>query len=170
MAGDQQTLEFRGRIVSGIGQYSLMVIPGKGNLTDAAPDWPDQLYRGSLNILIDEYPDGFKPPQGRAEGAYRLDDQTFRCAFVIRGDLIVNNKLPYQGKPAPAQVWKAKLNLLGTETIIDCWVLRRMGSNAGDKIGGNVLEIVSDSHLRSEFGLQDEQPVVLTMFAGERVT
>ena len=99
MAGDQQTLEFRGRIVSGIGQYSLMVIPGKGNLTDAAPDWPDQLYRGSLNILIDEYPDGFKPPQGRAEGAYRLDDQTFRCAFVI------------EGKPAPAQVWKAKLNL-----------------------------------------------------------
>ena len=167
MAGDQQTLEFRGRIVSGIGQYSLMVIPGKGNLTDAAPDWPDQLYRGSLNILIDEYPDGFKPPQGRAEGAYRLDDQTFRCAFVIRGDLNVNNKLPYEGKPAPAQVWRARLDLLGTETFIDCWVLRRMGSNAGhENVGGNVLEVVSDKHLRSAFGLLDRQPVVLTLFAG----
>ncbi len=166
MAGDQQTLEFRGRIVSGIGQYSKMVIPGKGSLTEAPPDWPNELCRGSLNILIDEYPDGFKPPQGRAEGAYRLDDQTFRCAFVIPGDRIADNELMHQGKPSPAQVWRARLDLLGTETSIDCWDLRRLGSNAGVGIGGNVLEIVSDSHLRSEFRLHDGQPVALTLFAG----
>ena len=166
MAGHQQTLEFRGRIVGGIGQYSKMVIPGKGNLTGAAPDWPDQLCPGSLNILIDEYPDGFKPPEGGTEGAYRLDDQTFRCAFFIPGDRIANNKLPYQGKPSPAQVWAARLKILGKETSIDCWVLRRMGSGAGFGKEGNVLEIVSDNHLRSKFGLGDGQPVILTMFAG----
>ena len=165
MAGHQQTLEFRGRIVGGIGQYSKMVIPGKGSLTDAAPDWPDQLCPGSLNILIDEYPDGFKPPQGHAEGAYRLDDQTFRCAFLIPGDCIANNELMYRGKPSPAQVWKAKLDLLNKQTSIDCWVLRRLGSGAGVGIGGNVLEIVSDKHLRSEHGLHDGHIVVLTLFA-----
>ena len=166
MTKKSRTLTFGGRIVSGVGLYSKMVIPGSRDLTNAPPDWPNELCPGSLNILIEEYPDGFQPPQGRAEGAYRLDDQTFRCVFVIPGDHIASNELMYQGEPSPAQVWKARLDLLDKETSIDCWVLRRLGSNAGyDNVGGNVLEIVSDSHLRSEFGLHDGQPVALTMFA-----
>ena len=166
MAKERRTLTFGGRIVSGVGLYSKMVIPGSDCLTSAPPDWPEQLCPGSLNILINEYPPGFKPPKERVGGVYKLDDQTFRCAFVIPGDLIANNELMYQGRPSPAQVWRARLEVSDKGSSIDCWVLRRMGSNVGYQMPGDILEVVSDKHLRSELELQDGQPVLLTMFAG----
>ena len=170
MTQTYRSLTFGGRIVSGVGEYSKMVIPGSRDLTNAPPDWPDELCRGSLNILIDEYPQGFKPPKERVGGVYKLDDQTFHCAFVIPGDLIANNELMYKGRPSSAQVWRVSLEVPEKGLSIDCWILRRMGSNVGYQIPGNVLEVVSDIHFKSEFELQDGQPVVLTMFAGERTT
>ena len=167
MAEELRSLMFRGRTVRGVGLYSKMVIPGRSDLPSAPANWPIRLQPGSLNVLIEEYPNGFKPPCGRTEGVYRLDDQSFRCAFFIPGDHIANNELMYQGEPSPAQVWRAKLDVPDKALSINCWVLRRMGSNVGSGLAGNVLEVVSDKHLRSEFDLYgDDQEVALTIFAG----
>ena len=167
MAENFQSLKFEGRIVSGVKLHSMMVMPGRNDLLSAPADWPDRIQPGSLNVLIEKYPDGFVPPRARAEGVYRLDNQIFRCAFFIPGDCISNNELMYRGEPSPAQVWKAKLNVPDKKLSIDCWVLRRLGSNVGSEIAGDVLEVVSDKHLRSEFDLyEDDRKVTLTIFAG----
>ena len=83
------------------------------------------------------------------------------------GNHITNNELPYQGGPSPAQVWRAQLEVLGKGLFVDCWVLRRLGSGAGFRVGGDVLEIVSDKHLRTEYELEgDGHRVALSLFPG----
>ena len=168
MAEALSSLRFEGRIVGGMGLYSNMEIPGRGKLSNAPAGWPDVLQPGSLNVFIEIYPEGFRPPVGRSEGAYRLDNQNLPCAFMIPGDQITQNKLIYQGGPSPAQVWRARIEVLDKGLSIDCWVLRRLGSNAGyNNQGGNVLEIVSDKHLRTEYGLEEDgHRVALTLLAG----
>ena len=111
--------ERAGRIVGGMGLYSNMEIPGRGKLSNAPAGWPDVLQSGSLNVFIEIYPEGFRPPVGRSEGAYRLDNQSLPCAFMIPGDQITNNELPYQGGPSPAQVWRAQLEVLDRGLSID---------------------------------------------------
>ena len=59
-----QRLTFQGRITSGVGRYSDMVIPDRKALPDAPPDWPEQLRAGSLNVVVDQWPNGFTPPSG----------------------------------------------------------------------------------------------------------
>ena len=161
-------LEFKGQITTGVGRYSNMVIPGREELPEAPADWPTKLCPGSFNVVIDEYPKGFTPPAGRSGGVYKLDDGSYAPEFVIPGQLIVNNGLKYNGEPASAQVWRARLHVVSRSEDIDCWVLRRFGSNVGSGgIPGNVLEIVSEDHLRNLHDLhEDGEPVVVVLIEG----
>lgn len=167
MCDDRRTLDFRGRITSGVGLYSEMVIPGRQALSHAPSDWPVKVCPGSLNVVIDAYPHGFTEPVGRSRGVYQLDDGHFRPEFVIPGRLIMNNKLMNNGEAASAQVWRARLLLTKDTTKIECWALRRFGSNVGKGKGGNVLELLSEHHLRTKYDLgQDHEPVVVTLIEG----
>ena len=161
-------LEFKGQITTGVGRYSNMVIPGREKLSEAPADWPTKLCPGSLNVVIDEYPEGFTPPAGRSGGVYRLDDGSYAPEFVIPGQLIVNNGLKYNGEPASAQVWRARLHVVSRSEEIDCWVLRRFGSNVGKDRAGDVLEIVSKDHLRSLHDLhEDGKSVIVVLIEGD---
>jgi hypothetical protein len=159
-----RTLTFQGTVSGGAGKHSEMLIPDLGALPDAPDDWPERLCPGSLNIVIAAYPEGFSEPVGRTRGVYQLDDGAFPPAFVIPGDLMTENKLVHNGGPAPAQVWRARLQVAGRSGIIPCWVLRRFGSNVGKGRGGNVLEIVSADHLREAYDLRDDHGVTLELF------
>lgn len=163
---ENRTLIFHGTISAGIGQHSDMSIPGRELLPDAPPDWPDRLCPGSLNVVINDYPEGFAAPAGRSRGVYQLDDGAFRPAFIIAGDRIAANKLLHKGEPAAAQVWRARLQVSGRSDPIACWVLRRLGSNVGKGKPGNVLEIVSAHHLRASHKLDDGQAAALILIEG----
>ena len=158
-----RTLIFEGSITGGAGAHSEMIFPGQMNLPDAPEDWPEQLCPGSLNVLVDKYPDNFRAPVGRAFGAYQLDDGEFQPAFIIPGDDITKNELIYEGGPSAAQVWRAQLHVTDSDKTICCWILRRFGSNVGKGKSGNVLEIVSETHLRRTHGLKDGEKVALEL-------
>ena len=144
-----------------------MVIPGRQELSHAPSDWPVRIYPGSLNVVIDTYPDGFTEPVGRSRGVYQLDDGCFGPEFVIEGQHIVNNQLINSDGPASAQVWRARILVPRDATEIECWMLRRFGSNVGKGKGGNVLEFVSEHHLRTRYDLgKDDEPVVVTLSEG----
>ena len=161
-----RTLKFLGTVSRGIGKYSEMTIPGREALSDAPADWPLRLCPGSLNVLIDFYPEGFTEPSGRSRGAYQLDDGSFKPEFIIPGDLITGNKLIHDGRAAAAQVWRACLQISDRAEIMPCWVLRRFGSNVGKGVGGNVREIVADEHLRTRHHLQEGESVALELIEG----
>lgn len=161
-----RSLIFGGSITGGVGLHNEMVIPGRSVVAGSPDDWPEELCPGSLNVLIEEYPDSFSPPSGRRRGAYQLDDGNFRPEFVIEGNQITENKLLRDGKPASAQVWRALLHVANRSEPISCWVLRRFGSNVGKGMGGNVLEVVAQDHLRSAFDLEDGQRVKLELIEG----
>lgn len=143
-----------------------MKIPGRSALVEAPIDWPEELCPGSLNVLIDTYPDGFSPPIGRDRGAYQLDDGSFGPEFIIDGNLITENMLRHEGMPAAAQTWRALLHIEERCEAIACWVLRRFGSNVGVGKGGNVLEVVAKNHLRSVLNLENGQRVNLELIEG----
>jgi hypothetical protein len=163
---EEKILAFSGALTAGVGQHSEMSIPGRDALPDAPPNWPKRLCPGSLNVLITAYPEGFTEPANMSGGVYQLDDGRFTPAFTIPGDLITENKLLHNGRPAAAQVWRARLHATGRADALACWVLRRLGSNVGRGKGGNVLELVSAEHLRTKYELRDGQDVVLEVLEG----
>lgn len=57
-----------------------------------------------------------------------------------------------------AQVWRASLDVNGQR--IGCWVLRRYGSALVD-----VLELLSDKHLRQTYGLADNEDAIVTLYS-----
>lgn len=155
-------LTFRGHVGRGRGGHSKMVIPGRLALPTAPHDWPDRLHPGSLNVKIAE--DGY-PVQllQRCPGTLveKLDSQIFAPAFEIPRDLIENNGLgPKRNMPrrGDAQVWRAELVIATRAYPVDCWVLRRFCSTIKRQ-----LEIVSDKHLRAEFGLDDGAEVTVKL-------
>lgn len=158
-------LIFCGSITCGAGKHSEMTIPGQTHLPNAPEDWPEKLCPGSLNVLVDKYPDGFSAPVGRTLGSYQLDDGAFQPAFIIPGNDISENKLMHDGKPSSAQVWRAQLYVTDRHVTIHCWVVRRFGSNVGRGQSGNVLEIVAEAHLRNTHSLKDGERVVLELMA-----
>jgi hypothetical protein len=162
----RKTIRFLGTVSSGVGRHCEMTIPGRRALPNAPEDWPVELCPGSLNILIDVYPEGFTQPVGRSGGAYQLDEGSFEPAFIIPGDLITGNELIQEGRPADAQVWRARLQIADRAETVPCWVLRRIGSNVGKGKCGNVLEIVAEEHLRKRHHLQDGERVTLELVEG----
>jgi len=161
---ERRNLRFQGAICSGVGKHSEMLMPGRSALSNAPDDWPEKLCPGSLNVLIQVYPEGFGEPRGRSGGVYQLDTGSFQPALTIPGSLISANKLIHNGQPAAAQVWRSVLETNGGSPNIRCWVLRRFGSSVGSGKPGNVLEIVSDQHLRDTYGIHDGDRVALVLF------
>lgn len=152
-------LLFAGRVATGIGCHSNLVVPGGGALKQGANGWPLLLHPGSLNIRVDVF-----PPQlgehGLPDEVSALDSGLFAPAFEILRDEFGNNKLRASrdnARRGDAQVWRAKIDTQGHE-IADCWVLRRFGSRVG-----NQLEFVANRRLRDE-GLSDDQPVSAVLF------
>jgi hypothetical protein len=57
-----------------------------------------------------------------------------------------------------AQVWRARIEVVGSELTLDCWALRRFGSRVGEQ-----LEFVAADKLR-DLGLENGQKVVAILF------
>jgi CTP-dependent riboflavin kinase len=144
-------LRFEGTICTGKGQHTTLVVPGKRALPDAPADWPEELYPGSLNVVVDRYPDEFRL-RGLENSVTELDRGCFVPAFEIPRSQILNNLLcPRPGVPrgGDAQVWRATLFVPTAERTLECWVLRRFGSRVGEQ-----LECVAGHRLRDS-GLED---------------
>ncbi len=141
-------LKFFGVICDGKRQFSTLGIPGRGGLSHAPDDWPDQLYPGSLNIQLRAggYPDAFGE-RGLASSVESLDSELFQPSFEIPRDQLANNLLlPRQGVPrgGDAQVWRAVLHRVTDPcAAVVCWLFRRFGSSVGEQ-----LELVSGERLK----------------------
>jgi len=157
------SLSFKGRITDGIGRHSELYVPGRDEIRQAPEDWPVNLQKGSLNVRI--FPDGY-PPQfaerGLPNSTQTLDQQLIEPAFEIAQAEFGNNQLrQHPGMPhrGSAQVWRAVLTVNGQQHR--CWVLRRYGSGLRDQ-----LELVSDVHMRSAFGLMNGVAVEVVLGDG----
>lgn len=147
-------LVFLGHVRSGVGRYKDLVFPSRDLLSQAPPDWPQQLYPGSLNVRIRE--DGY-PPEfsrlGTLPGVCRLDEKRFQPTFVIPRDRIANNLLgptPRHQDGGDAQVWRAQITVVDSGAAESCWLVRRIGSGLSKD-----LELVSHKFLRLELDLVD---------------
>jgi hypothetical protein len=153
------TLVFKGRIKAGIGKFKQMEIPGC-HVLQAAPDWPEKLCPGSLNIVVDD--DGYPAEFLRrcsGEWVKKLDSECFRPAFTIPGKSISKNKLvpkPDNPRRGDAQVWRATLSVPKRGRCERCWLLRRFGSGLGKQ-----LELVARDKLRDKLDLKDGDEVEL---------
>ena len=156
-----EAIEFKGKVGSGVGKYVELHVPGRGELPQSPDDWPWVLCKGSLNIHVD--PDGY--PElfdeiGLPRTTRSLDQKPIACSFEIGQSEFGNNKLqPTETMPqrGAAQVWRAIL--IANEQKIACWVVRRYGSGLRDQ-----LEVVSDLHLRTAYGLVDGQDAQLCLY------
>lgn len=152
-------LIFGGIVCSGLGRHSTLLIPGRSALPSAPVDWPETLYTGSLNVRIDQYPAEFGE-RGLKEQVVELDRGWFAPEFEILRGQFGNNLLgPSPGVPrgGDAQVWRATLSLLDSETEHGCWMLRRFGSQVGEQ-----LEFVAAHRLRDRLrdgGIEDGERV-----------
>ncbi len=151
---------FKGKMTKGCGKYVELHVPGRNELSNAPADWPEVLYKGSLNVRImrDGYPSEFSEA-GLELTTRSLDEELFSPAFTIEQRQFGNNKLkpkPEMPKRGSAQVWRAKLTT--NQEDFSCWVLRRFGSGLLHQ-----LELLSGQHLRKACGLEDDQDVTVTL-------
>jgi len=153
-------IEFKGKVVSGCGKHSDLIIPGKMKLPNAPSDWPDVLCPGSLNveIFIAELPKGLDD-LGPGVLVKKLDNGILKPAFVIQQSAIINNTIgplgPVIGR-GDALLWRAKINVLKTAQDFSCWVLRRLDSGMTRHI-----ELVSSVNLRRTLNLCDGNSVCI---------
>ena len=157
-----ESIAFEGKIDSGVGRHVELQVPGRDELPQAPKDWPSVLCKGSLNVRIkpEGYPELFEE-LGLPKTTKSLDQRPIKCSFEIGQSEFGNNKLaPMDAMPhrGSAQVWCAVLTI--TDQDIACWVLRRYGSGLRDQ-----LEIVSDVHLRTEYGLTDGLEVQVCLYS-----
>lgn len=160
-------IEFKGVVTDGLGRYGKLAFPRKADMLDVIPsDWPDNMFRGSLNITIDR--DGFPPElndMGEGRGITRLDNRHFKPAFSIPQDMIGNNTIgPRSGQPdrGIAQVWRAAVQVEKNGACIPVWAARRIGSAYTD-----VMEVMSEHKLRDRFGLVTGDKVTATLYAND---
>jgi len=147
-------LYFMGKVISGCRKYSELEFPDKTKIEGASEDWPNGLFKGSLNVRINEdgYPKEFSQ-LGYQNNIKILDKIGFQPEFIIPGNLIKNNELlpttEYINR-GNAQVWKALLTNKHSKEYICCWVVRRFGSGLCRDI-----ELVSDICLRKKLKLEN---------------
>jgi hypothetical protein len=160
-------LEFIGAVRSNKGEFSRdMVVPGRKGLVLAPADWPLKLAPGTLNIAVnkDGFPEGFEEI-GTGDGLNKFDEGKFRPEFAIPPWRIAGNTLqptPDQLMRGAAQVWRAELQVISTDRVAKCWMLRRLGSGIVSQI-----ELVAREHLRSRFDLCDDMAVKVTVWEAE---
>ena len=154
---------FQGVIAEGIGKYADLHVPGKHQIGQAPADWPVVLCKGSLNVRVnpDGYP-AFFAMRALPNKVATLDQHCFPSCFEIAYNQFGNNQLrptAADTRRGSAQVWRARLEANGHQ--VSCWVLRRYGSALVD-----VLEVLSDRHLRQTYGLANNQHAIVTLYAG----
>ena len=154
---------FHGVIAKGVSRYVGLEVPGRDEISQPPADWPLVLCKGSLNVRVHSsgYPALFST-RGLPNKVSSLDQNCFPCCFEIAYDQFGNNQLaPTAADPRRgcAQVWRASLDV--NDRRIACWVLRRYGSALVD-----VLELLSEEHLRETYGLADDQPAIVTLYSG----
>lgn len=138
-------LMFEGVVSRGRGEHSTLVVPGRGALSGAPADWPEQLYPGSLNVRVIRY-----PPQlaehGLLNAVSTFDQGHFVPEIEIPQAQFGNNRLaPTAREPrrGNGQAWRARLEVPCEGLVVNCWLLRRIGSAVGEQ-----LEFVADRRLR----------------------
>lgn len=155
-------IELKGKIVSGQGDHSDLGIPGKDRLFYAPSDWPKTLHPGSLNVEI-SVNDLLKKLDILGQGTLikKLDNGLLKPAFVIEQQAILNNTIGpnchVKGR-GHAQVWRARIKVVESGEICDCWVLRRLDSGMTKHI-----ELVSDKYLRETLKLCDGDQVIISL-------
>jgi len=153
-------MDFKGKIVSGQGDHSKLVIPGKDKLFNAPDDWPKSLCPGSLNveISIEELPRELNS-LGPGTLIKKLDNGILKPIFIIEQKAILNNTIgpngPVKGR-GDAQVWRAKIKVEKSKEICNCWVFRRLDS----AMTGHI-ELVSDVNMRKTLNLCDGDSVIV---------
>lgn len=155
-----KSLEFLGRVARGCGRFaSEIVIPGRAQLGDVAPpDWPQELYPGTLNIKVAE--GGWPGGMDASRRITQFDDGSLLTpALVIPQHLIGNNTLSPRGALDPnrgtGQAWRAQVRRDGGPSV-SCWMFRRIGSGYRD-----VIELVSSPALP----LVEHNAIVLKVFS-----
>ncbi len=153
-------LVFHGSPKKGAGKFSIeLVIPGRNELADAPPDWPEYLQPGTLNIFVQQLP----PTIPDHENTAWFDLGEFSPAVIIPSNLIQNNTLPATPElpqRGTGQAWRVVMRT-GTKLEIHCWMFRRIGSRMPNRI-----ELVSECCLRDLDGVTENHPVTLTIFEG----
>ena len=157
-----KTISFSGTVIDGVGKHETLRVPGRSEISQAPPDWPEELCPGSLNLKVAPcgYPKNFEV-LGLPHSTRSLDSGTLAPCFEIAQHEFGNNlieptvQMPERGT---AQVWRAKLEYGPKE--IDCWVLRRYGSGLADQI-----EILSSEHLRGTYGIISGNRAKITLLS-----
>lgn len=155
-------IQFTGKIRSGKGEHSDLVIPGSSELGKIISDWPKCFYPGSLNVGINGYPEGFS---ASPDGVTRLDSGAIQPTVVLDWNQIKNNKLrPKQDNPqrGTGQFWPAVLTVDKTGESIDCWVFRRINSTIKKQ-----LELISQKRIRESLSLDDGTEVSIKLYSKE---
>jgi len=143
-----------------------MIVPGRGHLYAAPPDWPERLFSGSLNVKLDNLDrlfDNFSMRGRRRQtGLKWLDGDNFPPCFVIPYALITHNTLiPKWFKPrrGSAKLWRATLK--SNNGTCHCWVMRRIGSHMSDTV-----ELVSHQAIRKALSLTPDRnwPAELVLY------
>lgn len=160
-----EKLVFECTIGSGMGMYSQLSFPTHEEMPGLPADWPDRMFKGSLNAAVDKYPDEFER-LGKGLEVQKLDNKTFPPALTIPQGAIGNNTLaPRPGMPerGAAQAWRARIEVEGRAgATADVWAVRRIGSAYYD-----IIELMSEKKLRDALGLQNGDKIRLTLFAGQ---
>lgn len=155
-----KSLIFNCVVADGMGMYSELDFPSH-------PMWPEKMQAGSLNARInsDGFPKSLDKMGKSGYGVQKLDNKKFSSLFNIAQQDIGNNSLgptPQEPERGIAQVWKCSVSVDNSHVEFDAWMVRRIGSAYMD-----VIELMSDKHLRDSYGLQSGMPITLKVHEGE---
>jgi len=140
-----------------------LIIPGRDDLFLKPDDWPTQL-APAVTVEVSTFPEGFTEI-GDGEGLARLDKGQFRPALVIPQRKIVGSTLtPDSDHPTRgfAELWRADLNVIGTDQEATCWAIWIIGSEAT-----RTIRLVAKEDLRSRLNLADGTAVKVTIWEEE---
>jgi hypothetical protein len=137
----REKVQWVGHIVDGKGECARHVLPGRKELTEAPADWPETLFLGSLNIVVEM-------AAAKEKAGTSFDISSLEPEFSIPSEQIRKNPTD-PGLDAPqgkAQVWRAVLLAGGHE--IACWAIHRPGLDFL-----RPLELVSHEGIRATYRL-----------------
>ena len=174
-------LRFKAVVQDGEGRFSRMHFPGRQEMLDSpltdnpnenhtpSEDWPEELFNGSMNCRITEFPEDFAQIAGEGDRIAALDTtDTFTPEFSIPRELIENNVVrPYSDACNPrkgiAQVWKCVVTNEETGQEFDAWHVRRVDGTYPPFHG--IIELMSDKKMRDAYGLENGTPITIDMYS-----
>lgn len=151
------SLEFVGKTIKGSGRFSAeLYVPGEKDIPGLICEWPDEIQRGTLNVLIDEngWPEDYLARFGKDTAS--LDLRQFQPEVELHHSNIGNNTLaPKAGEredKGNAQIWRSRITKIESGASVRCWVLRRIGSRMPHR-----LECVAGEKIRKVLDLPEEK-------------